>query len=188
MIKIYSENNNILERSYIIDVIFHEFLGLEYECLHSDNTDYHIVLPNGKKIIVEDKFFKIFHDDKEYLSFNNIPQNITFTFNKFTPEDDVVILYGNDKLEVSENRIVCGLDIFASSFFMLTRWEEYINKERDKHDRFPASESIAYRHNFLHRPIVNEYVDMLWNMIHYFDSTLSRKKRRFNILFDQHFP
>lgn len=67
----------------------------------------------------------------------------------------ITIIYGEDKLIIDRNSktIVCGIDIFASSFFMLTRWEEYVNKKRDNHNRFPASESLAYKFGFLNRPI-----------------------------------
>mgnify|MGYP000971870045 CR=1 FL=1 len=44
--------------------------------------------------------------------------------------------------------IICEADVFASCFFMLTRWEEYVNKNRDKHDRFSANESLAYKQGF----------------------------------------
>jgi peptidoglycan/xylan/chitin deacetylase (PgdA/CDA1 family) len=48
---------------------------------------------------------------------------------------------------------------------MLTRWEEHVNKNRDNHNRFPATESLAFKNNFLDRPVVNEYVEMLKNML-----------------------
>jgi hypothetical protein len=64
---------------------------------------------------------------------------------------------------------------------MLTRWEEYVNKTRDNHDRFPGTESLAYKNDFLERPIVNEYVEMLWNMLVYLGFEGQRKKRSFEI-------
>ncbi len=86
-----------------------------------------------------------------------------FSKNDFIVEKDIPIIYGTDKLEITEqnqNIITCGIDIFASSFFMLTRWEEYVNKNRDRHNRFPAIESLAFKNDFLSRPVVNEYVEM----------------------------
>jgi hypothetical protein len=92
------------------------------------------------------------------------------------------VIYGNDKISVSEKEIICGVDIFASSFFMLTRWEEYVNKNRDDYNRFPAYESLAYKQGFLNRPIVNEYVEMLWNMLKYLGINQDRKKREFKLI------
>ena len=55
-----------------------------------------------------------------------------------------------------------NLDVFGSAFFMLTRYEELVTKERDQHGRFPATASLAYQEDFLHRPIINEYAEILW--------------------------
>lgn len=55
--------------------------------------------------------------------------------------------------------------IFSPPFFMLSRWEEYVIKETDYLERFPAAASIAFRNDFLHRPVVNEWIGMLKNMI-----------------------
>jgi hypothetical protein len=61
---------------------------------------------------------------------------------------------------------------------MLTRYEEVVNKkayEEEKYNRFPACESISFRNNFLHRPIVNEHIDLLWSFID--NLNLGYKKR-----------
>lgn len=46
-------------------------------------------------------------------------------------------------------------DIFAASFYLLSRYEEYLPQVRDEFGRFLATESIAYKHNFLHQPVVD---------------------------------
>ncbi len=176
MIKITIPNNNIAERKYILDIIFDEFLGLDFKVLESDDCqDWEIELENGSKIIFEDHFFNKYLKELEYLKLENIPSKVEFAENEFIVEDNIPIIYGNTKLETKNyeletknqklKTIFCGIDIFASSFFMLTRWEEYVNKNRDKHDRFSALESLAYKNGFLDRPIVNEYVEMLKNML-----------------------
>jgi hypothetical protein len=48
-------------------------------------------------------------------------------------------------------------DILGTVLFMLGRWEEAVMPAADAHDRFPAAASTAYRHGFLHRPLVDEY-------------------------------
>ncbi|MDO4729274.1 MAG: polysaccharide deacetylase family protein, partial [Bacteroidota bacterium] len=138
--------------------------------------DWKICLENGNSLIFEDNFFNRFKNDLEYLSSENIPQNIEYICNQFAPEDNTPILFGSKNLYIDNNEIRCGMDIFASSFFMLVRWEEYVNKKRDKHDRFVAKESVAFKNNFLHRPIVNEYIEMLKNMMLYLDKSLKFKQ------------
>ena len=46
-------------------------------------------------------------------------------------------------------------DIFAASFFLLSRYEEYSPHVKDAMGRFPASESLAFQQNFLHLPLVD---------------------------------
>ena len=46
-------------------------------------------------------------------------------------------------------------DIFAASFFLLSRYEEYLPHVRDVHERFTAEQSIAFKYRFLEKPIVD---------------------------------
>lgn len=57
-------------------------------------------------------------------------------------EDGVLIIYA---------------DILATTFIMLSRWEETINPARDEYGRFLGISSLAYAHQFIDRPIVDEY-------------------------------
>lgn len=46
-------------------------------------------------------------------------------------------------------------DIFAASFYLITRYEEYLPYVQDIHERFPATESLAFKNNFLEKPVVD---------------------------------
>ncbi|WP_149274814.1 polysaccharide deacetylase family protein [Pareuzebyella sediminis] len=46
-------------------------------------------------------------------------------------------------------------DIFSASFFLLSRYEEYLPHVKDEHGRFPPKDSLAYRHKFLKLPVVD---------------------------------
>ncbi|WGH75413.1 hypothetical protein P8625_15285 [Tenacibaculum tangerinum] len=46
-------------------------------------------------------------------------------------------------------------DIFAASFFLISRYEEYMPHIKDKHGRFAATNSIAYQNGFLEKPLVD---------------------------------
>lgn len=52
-------------------------------------------------------------------------------------------------------------DIFSASFFLLSRYEEYLPHIKDEHGRFPATQSIAYKNNFLEQPVVDFWAFML---------------------------
>lgn len=52
---------------------------------------------------------------------------------------------------------------------------------RDQHGRFPAGASIAGRNGFLARPIVDEYVELLWTVLSRLVPQLKRRPHRFRI-------
>ncbi|MDY0197096.1 MAG: polysaccharide deacetylase family protein [Tenuifilaceae bacterium] len=50
-------------------------------------------------------------------------------------------------------------DIFAASFYLIARYEEYLPFNADQHGRFPSEESLAVKNNFLHLPLVDLWVN-----------------------------
>ena len=63
-----------------------------------------------------------------------------------------------------KNRYV-SFDIFASAFYFVTRYEEYLPHLRDQYDRFDAKYSFAYKNDFLRKPMVNYYAQFLYNLL-----------------------
>jgi hypothetical protein len=59
----------------------------------------------------------------------------------------------------------CPYDIFAATFYLVSRYEEYLAFNTDAHGRFPASLSLAYKEGFLERPLVNEWADRIAEML-----------------------
>lgn len=53
------------------------------------------------------------------------------------------------------NSSALPFDIFAASFYMISRYEEYLPHVKDDKGRFMASESLAYEAGFLHQPVVD---------------------------------
>ena len=56
-------------------------------------------------------------------------------------------------------------DIFAASFYLVSRYEEYLPHLKDKYNRFKAEESLAFKHNFLQKPVVNIWAKQLISAI-----------------------
>jgi uncharacterized protein DUF7033 len=52
-------------------------------------------------------------------------------------------------------------DIFSASFYLLTRYEEYLPHVKDIHGRFSPKDSIAYQNDFLHLPVVDIWANRL---------------------------
>lgn len=46
-------------------------------------------------------------------------------------------------------------DLFAASFYLITRYEEYLPYIKDRYGRYSATESLAYRNGFLRKPLID---------------------------------
>ena len=60
---------------------------------------------------------------------------------------------------------IINFDVFAASFFLITRYEEYLPFMKDRYGRYPAESSIAHQNNFLQKPIIDIWALDLYNAI-----------------------
>ncbi|MES1214580.1 MAG: polysaccharide deacetylase family protein [Bacteroidota bacterium] len=49
-------------------------------------------------------------------------------------------------------------DIFAASFYLLSRYEEYLPHQKDMYGRYAHENSLAFRENFLQLPLINIWI------------------------------
>lgn len=71
-------------------------------------------------------------------------------------------------------------DVFAASFYLLSRYEEYLPHLKDTHERFPANESLAYKNNFLEQPIIDIWSYKLLEILQEKFPDLKPNKRKFS--------
>ncbi|WP_127140105.1 polysaccharide deacetylase family protein [Flagellimonas marinaquae] len=71
-------------------------------------------------------------------------------------------------------------DIFSASFFLLSRYEEYLPHVKDSVGRFPVKESIAYQHNFLELPVVDLWAYRLLEALQERFPDLETKEKFYN--------
>jgi len=72
------------------------------------------------------------------------------------------ILFGDPLIEKVEGTRILHADLIASSYFLITRYEEMVRHDvRDIHGRFPGIESLPYRAGFIDSPLVDEYSKLL---------------------------
>jgi hypothetical protein len=57
-------------------------------------------------------------------------------------------------------------DILGLTYWMLSRHEEVGRIDLDEHGRFPATSSHAFKHGYLERPVVDEWLHILGQVIH----------------------
>lgn len=195
MILVATSKKYYPEKVYILNVILWNFLGLDFEILESEESesDYTTITykESGLKLELSQNFFSTIEEEwlqlvslpKRQLKFWKLPD---FFMEDLATERCLPVIYGNEPNEsnffiFTQTGIRLGLDILGSIFFMLTRYEEYVKITKEQFDRFPASASLAYQEDFLQRPIVNEYVEVLWVCLKKLWPVLKRKSYNFKV-------
>ncbi len=79
---------------------------------------------------------------------------------------------------VSENSDL-PFDIFAASFYLLSRYEEYLPHVKDDYGRFPSSESLAYKKGFLKEPVIDNWAIKFRSVLRERFEYLDFKERKF---------
>ncbi|MGG6309522.1 polysaccharide deacetylase family protein [Paenibacillus macerans] len=209
MLTIYSPQSRIAEREYIYRVIMGEFLGIDYTVVYGDGEHVELTMapesadPPGlgvPKLRMPDVLLQTPHE--LWLKPGSLPK---LPLDRYRPQlgepemETLPVIYGKkgpsggyvepigDGADVG---LYLGIDVFGSGLFMLTRYEELVYRDQDRHGRFPARHSLACRESFLHRPIVNAYVEVLWGLMRELWPWLTRKPRKpvIRISHDVDFP
>ena len=157
MILIYS-NTSTARMQYICQFIFKEMLGLTYSLtIDADGFEKH----DGPKINYSNCIlpnpvsgFKI--KNHPLLFETGVQQQ---TINCFTA--------GNHTAFFKTEDCDYSFDIFAATFYLISRYEEYLPHELDVYGRYSYENSLAYREGFLNIPLVNlwlkDFADSLKN-------------------------
>jgi len=166
---IYSEKKSN-RLSYILDFFFNDLIGIEYELTHNIQE------------------FSVYENLKLNYSKNNLGGGVFVYANDFIYENRIrefipdSSLWNNlPALFLSPVEADLPFDVFSASFYLISRYEEYLLFKRDNYHRFPARESIAYRKNFLEKPVVNIWAGELFKIFqtHKPDLKIPDKKTQF---------
>lgn len=163
---------------YVLEHLLVRQLGINYKI--TDNLDYFIkskstrinysneilegvvnipchplLLENtikAQKLIVEDssKWYKLFFK----LSYEEIP---------------------DFKVDTS----YLPFDLLAASFYLLSRYEEYLPNTKDEHNRFKASSSLAFQYQFLDFPLIDHWISVFKQKINKVYPQLTFKTHQF---------
>ncbi len=82
--------------------------------------------------------------------------------------------------QVSEKSAL-PFDIFSASFYLLSRYEEYLPHVKDEQGRFPASESLAFKEGFLQFPVIDIWAYKFKDVLSKNFPELSFSKKRMEI-------
>lgn len=198
MLIVHAPPTRIAEREYICRVLLREFLGIDYRIIYEQDLQQEVLLtveqagsssncsPCGLRM--PDVLLSM--PQERWLKPDSLP---LLPLDRFVPpggdstarSEALPVIYGQKTasgryVEWRNKDLYLGLDVFGSSLFMLTRYEEVVQQEWkfDRHGRFLARHSLAWRESFLHLPIVNAYVECLWALLARLGPGLVRRRRK----------
>lgn len=158
------------EIRWISDVLFKEFLGLDYALEQGPPRQYRLLCGAGR-IEMPDVFF-----DHVYRHGSCAGAQACLPLPLWDPRnagldavlcgDTVPVIFGESAPLVQPAGVIrMPLDIIGSAFFMLSRYEELDSLVQDEHGRFPDHAALAVRAGFQQRPVIDEYAEILWAAI-----------------------
>jgi hypothetical protein len=143
-VKIYS-SEDVPRLRYIAGIILGDILGLHWEIV----TDKRKL---GKHIVIN------YSTDNIPGSFKIHPDTLLFETGIRSREIAVREWKGLPLFFQTDYESDLPFDIFAASFFLISRYEEYLDNETDEIGRYKCSSSLASRNGFLGRPVIDLWV------------------------------
>ncbi len=155
---------------YVFEHIFTQTLGVDL--LFSDNQEV----------------FERYNHAK--IAYTNQPKAGALSFKKHVFMDESDIRYqplqfadwDGLKIPFPVATSPFSFDVFSATFYLLSRYEEYLISERDEHNRFAGKSSLAFKHGFLNRPVIDEWAYIIVDIIKKDHSDFVVKKRNFQFI------
>ena len=130
------------------------------------------------------------HDGPK-ISYTKMPLGNEF----FIKSNDLLFEQGVNDLEISMQKwddIPCffatnvrstiPFDIFAASFYLISRYEEYLPHVKDIHGRYTATQSLAFKYRFLEKPVVDIWAFKLLKILQEKFPNYTFKKRAYKFI------
>jgi hypothetical protein len=128
---------------FMAEHIFSRMLGVSYGITMDDD---HFANYEGPKLSYTDEPLA------DELFFKSAP----LLYEKGIHEQDLKVFGYEDTVGFYKTEEgAWPFDLFAASFYLLTRYEEYMPFIKDAHNRFPSEQSLAFQNGFLQQPVVD---------------------------------
>lgn len=161
-VRIYCPSAGV-RHNFVFKLLFIELLGISYTVCDS-TVDCHIN-----------------YSDEKSTSPSCVPHgllsehNIKKVATDIEPWEDTHCFFRTDG-------DLLPFDIFAASFYLVARYEEYLPYQADDHNRFPASASLLVRHKLIQEPLVNIWALKLKSIVYSAFPNLHFAPRKFEYL------
>ncbi len=154
---------------YVFQLIFNDLLGVEFDfCL--DKSVFNSILTPKFSYQLKDFNQGLFFCATSLLFKSNIEKQQIDIKNY----NDLPAFFFHNSVDAA-----LPFDPFAASFYLVSRYEEYLEADRDQHGRFTAQSSLAFQHQFLDKPLVNYWALEIQKMLHAQFPSLIFKKPSF---------
>ena len=158
---------------YIMNLLFAEMMGITPE------------LTNNKNRFIESPLPKLVYNQQPVSGALFIESTALLFEEGVKPIAPECINY-KDYKALFPGKGDLPFDIFAASFFLVTRYEEYLPSAKDTYGRFQAKNAVAYKQDFLSLPIIDFWVEDLKQLLiqRYPGITFKRNAFRATMTFD----
>ncbi len=140
---------------YTFDLVLNQLLGIKYD-LTTDLVRFeqrgHLRMVYGPAPVGNYHFFKS----------NNLLFEREIHHQELKPfdHDGIKVLF-----PVFDRKSLLPYDLFSATFYLVSRYEEYLPFVSDQHGRFEASSSCLFQHGMLQRPVVNIWSRQLGTLL-----------------------
>lgn len=170
------------EFAWVCEVIFGRWLGLAYRIEPHCQPGVEVLAGVGR-VQWPDTFFV--ETDARWLQAESVPASPPAAWplpdaalRERIGQASVPLWFGDGFFDEEPGLVRLPVDITGSAFFLLSRYEEAVaGAPADRHGRFPGGASAMHRAGLALRPLVDEWVELLWWALQRVAPGLQRRAR-----------
>jgi hypothetical protein len=170
------------EFGWVCDVVFGRWLGLAFR-IETHDVPRVVVDTGTGQVEWAETFFA--QADGRWLAAESLPPDLPASWpvpdaqlRERVGQASMAQVFGDGRFDAQPGCVHLPIDITGSVFFMLSRYEEAaVGAPADRHGRFPGSASLAHRAGLALRPLVDEWVELLWWALQRVAPGLARRPR-----------
>ena len=156
---------------YVFDLIFRHEIGLSYR-ITADLNEFESH-PGEKINYSNSRNASEFFIKSSSLLFED---HITAQEIEVVEKHQAKVFFANEGDDL-------GFDIFSAVFYMVSRYEEYLPFIADDFGRFKASDSLAFKNDFLQKPVVGIWINIFKEILLKEFPSLKTKPSEFDAIF-----